>query len=201
MCMYAIYEYKDINRDYFFEFLKKEFLEYKHPARVNMWHDDWQEYPNTLPYLLEITKRFNSDKGNFFIITDDDKIVGCSGVYKSDFNDRIAIAGVRSWLSKKYRNKNLLKKFLFPKHKEWALKNNCGQIALCFNDYNKNLIEIFKRTRLSESALRIKSRGPADLFYTGLHEVDVPVNIQYTQQWVIYEKLDSKFDFDWKILL
>ena len=72
---------------------------------------------------------------------------------------------------------------------------------MCFNDYNKNLIEIFKRTRLSESALRIKSRGPADLFYTGLHEVDVPVNIQYTQQWVIYEKLDSKFDFDWKILL
>lgn len=199
--MYTIHEYKDVSCDLFFEFLKKESADIKSPAYVNMWHDDWQEHSNTLPYLLKISKRFEPPTGNFYVLFENNKIIGCSGVYISDFNSRIALAGTRSWLNKNYRNKNLLKEFLLPKQKQWAIQNNCGQVALCFNEYNKNLIKIFRRTRLAETSSRIKERSPQDLFYTGLNEVDVPVNIQYTKQWVIYEKLDPTFEFYWENLL
>ena len=38
------------------------------------------------------------------------------------------------------------------------------------------------------------------MFYIGLEEVNFPVIIQYTPQWVIYEKLDKDFKFDWASL-
>jgi hypothetical protein len=30
-----------------------------------------------------------------------------------------------------------------------------------------------------------------------MEEVNFPVTIQYTPQWVIYEKIDKDFEFDW----
>jgi hypothetical protein len=38
------------------------------------------------------------------------------------------------------------------------------------------------------------------MFFNGLQEVKFPVIIQYTPQWVIYEKIDDSFDFDWETL-
>lgn len=73
-------------------------------------------------------------------------------------------------------------------------------IALSFNEYNKNIINIFKRNRLGEKAGRINNREPKNIFYNGLNEVSFLVNIQYTPQWVVYEKIDDTFDFDWSTL-
>jgi hypothetical protein len=50
------------------------------------------------------------------------------------------------------------------------------------------------------SNVRINKREPKNLFYNGVDEVGFPVTIQYTPQWVIYEQLDSSFDFDWSTL-
>ena len=46
--------------------------------------------------------------------------------------------------------------------------------------------------------MRINKREPKNLFYNGMEEVKFPVIIQYTPQWVIYEKLDKSFSFDWE---
>jgi hypothetical protein len=71
---------------------------------------------------------------------------------------------------------------------------------LTFNEYNKNLINVFKRRRLGEKNDRCNTREPKHLFYTGLNEVPFAVTIQYTKQYALYEKIDSSFDFDWETI-
>ena len=196
-----IVHYSDLSdNSEFFDFLKTESLEVDQPACVNLWSKDWEINVHTLPYILTNTKRFDGINGEFYIIYNDDKIVACSGVYISDFSTDIAIAGVRTWVNKNYRHLTLNKDYLLVEHKKWAVGKNMKIIALSFNDYNKNIVQIFKRGRLGEKPGRINNREPKNLFYTGLHEVKFPVTIQYTHQWVIYEQLDNSFEFDWELL-
>lgn len=169
------------------------------PAGINMWNDDWQSRNETLPFILEKTDRFNSIKGDYHILYDGSKIVACGGVYISDFSNRIAIGGVRTWVVKEYRNDSILREYLLPAHKAWCQDRNIDIVALTFNEYNKNLPQVFKRRRLGESKERITTREPKHLFYSGLIEVPFAMSIQYTKQWLIYEKL-SDWDFDWKTI-
>ena len=186
------------NVDNFLDFCKTASLEVDQPAASNMWHDNWSEENYTLPYILFKDNRFKNPKGEFFILKHNDLIIGCSGVYISEFNNQIGILGCRTWVSKDYRNQSLVRDYILPAHKQWAIDNNCKVIAITFNDYNKNLIETFKRKRLGETR---SPRQPHHLFYSNFNEVDFPVVIQHTRQWVIYEKLDVTFDFDWTSIL
>jgi hypothetical protein len=170
------------------------------PAAENMWHDDWLFHTNTLPYLLESTNRFPPDLGEFYMVYDRNEFIACGGVYKSAFDPHIALAGVRTWINKNYRNKGIVGDTLLTIHKQWAIENNCKQIALSFNDYNKNIINIFKRNRLGEENNRLGKRTTRNLFYNGIKELDFPVTIQYTKQWVIYEQLDPEWTYDWSII-
>jgi hypothetical protein len=193
-----IKNYHDLqNKDQFFDFCKQQALLQEKKAGVNMWSDDWQNKNNTLPYILENTSRFDGTTGQFFILFENDEIVACSGVYISNFNNYIALAGVRTWVKKEYRHLSLNKDYLLVEHKKWCINRNIKLIALTFNDYNKNIIQIFKRNRLGESNARVNKREPNNLFYNGIEEVEFPVIIQHTPQWVIYEKLDKSFNFDW----
>jgi hypothetical protein len=153
------------------------------------------EGPNSLNYILENTERFCNNNGEFFILYADNQIAACSGVYKADFNIHIAIAGTRTWTIKKFKNKSLHRNLLLPIQKSWALSNNIKQVAICFNDYNKNLIEAFYRNRIGES---IRIRKKEHLFFSNINHLKFPVNIQNTKQWVLYEKIDPNWDFDWK---
>ena len=114
------------------------------------------------------------------------------------FNNQIALAGVRTWVKNEYRHLSLNKEYLLVEHKKWCIGHDIKLIALSFNDYNKNIIEIFKRNRLGEKNERINKREPKNLFYNGIEEFEFPVIIQYTPQWVIYEKLDKNFNFNWE---
>lgn len=177
----------------FLEFLKNASKETTQPAHSNMWDDDWSTKNNTLPYLLEKTDRFKIG-GIYHIAFDNDTIVGCSGIYTSAFCPQLAIAGTRTWIHKDYRNKSIARDVLLPAEKAWAIDNNFKAIAICFNDYNKNMPIIWKRIRLGEKRTPRQSHH---LFYNGVNELEFPVTIQYTKQWVMYEKIDPSFDFDW----
>jgi hypothetical protein len=163
-----------------------------------MWHDNWIDKTNTLPFILENTNRFNGINGTYHILFDDLTIVACGGVYISDFSNNIALAGVRTWVSKDYRHNSIIREYLLPVQKEWCREKTVKVIALTFNDYNKNLIQVFKKRRLGETKERIKTRQPSHLFYNNFNEVDIPVIVQYTKQWLVYELLDLDFIFDWK---
>jgi hypothetical protein len=182
----------------FFSFLKST-ERYDSQATVNMWNDNWQLKKETLPYLLEKTNRFDGINGEFYIFYDDRSPIACGGVYISNFSNRIAIGGVRTWVAKEYRNNSILREYLLPAHKLWCQERNIDIIALTFNEYNKNLPQVFKRRRLGESIERITTREPKHLFYSGLIEVPFAMSIQYTKQWLIYERL-SDWDFDWKTI-
>lgn len=181
----------------FFDFCKVSYYSSVLPAAANMWHEKWEEHPNTLPFLLLKTNRFKN-KGEFFVITDNNKFVACGGVYVSDFSDDIAIAGTRCWVDTCYRNKLIVREILLPQHKIWCIKNNIKQIALSFNNYNKSLIATFKR----QSIAGYKSkRKPHHLFFKNFNELSFLVTVRNTKQWVIYEKLDDTWEFNWRSII
>lgn len=183
------------HKEDFFNFLQttKNSLD---PASINMYSRD----ENGLLHILEKTSRFSDPHGEFHILYFDNKVIGCGGIYISDFCQYIAIAGVRVWITPEHRNNGIIGEYLLPLHKSWAIKKNCKTVALTFNSYNKNLIKVFKRNRLGEKNLRIKNRQPFNLFYKNLYEIPFSVSIKNTEQYVIYEKLDDNFDFDWSLI-
>lgn len=183
-----------IETESFFKFCKEESLEINQPAAINMWHDDWINQSHTLLHLLLVGNRFSQSNGTFFILYNGDIIVGCSGIYISEISNEIAMAGCRTWITRKYRNLSLVREWFLPAQKEWAMQQKCKAIALSFNEYNKNIIEIWKRSRLGEHR---PSRQPFHMFYNNFNQVAFPVNIQHIRQWVIYEKLDQEWDFNW----
>jgi hypothetical protein len=197
---YNVRSYKDLTgeeRLRFFDFCKAESQETNQPAHANMWDIDWANKENTLIFILMYAGRFYRNNGEMFILYHNDSIIGCSGVCRSLFDTNIALAGVRTWIHKDYRNNSLLREYLLPVHKQWAIDRNYKQVILTFNEYNKNIINIFKRTRLAEKSGRVESRQPHHLFYSGLVEVDFPVTLYKNKQWVIYEALDPDWKFDW----
>ena len=164
------------------------------PAHVNMYHKNWEDHPETLPYLVFISHRFAKGNGEFFVLLEDEKIIGISGIHISAFDKNVALGGVRTWLPKKYRGKFLVGRYLLPRQLAWAKQQHLKTIALTFNEYNKNLIPYFTRTGVSIS----KKRNPNSMFYKGVNVVNFPCNIQYTKQWIIYDKIDLDYEPDWE---
>jgi hypothetical protein len=185
-----------IQKEIFFNFMKEARKETTQPAHTNMWDDDLQNKNNSFPYVLEKTDRFKIG-GKYHIAFDNNTIVGCSGIYTSAFCPELAIAGTRTWIHKDYRNKSIARNVLLPAEKAWAIENKFKAIAICFNDYNKNMLNIWKRVRFGEKRTPRQSHH---LFYNGVNELEFPVTIQYTKQWIMYEKLDPSFGFDWDII-
>jgi hypothetical protein len=185
-----------IQKEIFFNFLREARKETTQLAHANMWDDDWQNKNNTLPYLLEKTDRFLK-LGQYNVLFDNDNVIACSGVYTSAFCSELAIAGTRTWINKNYRNQSVAREILLPVEKDWAIANKFKAIAICFNDYNKNMPNIWKRIRFGEKRTPRQSHH---LFYNGVNELEFPVTIQYTKQWIMYEKLDPLFEFDWDLI-
>lgn len=196
--MITVQNYNSSVKNKFFDFLKN--VGSDDSASNNMWDDDWENKNHTLPYILENTDRFKEPNGEFHIVFDDDKIIACGGVYISAFSKYIGILGTRTWVDKKYRNKLIMREVLLPRQKAWSINQGCKILAISVNEYNRNLLKPFKRIRLGEDKNRMTDRQEHHLFYNGAIEVDFPVTIQYTKQWVLYEKLDPSFEFDWSII-
>lgn len=192
--------FNDADKEQLFDFLQSEIATTDDDANANMWHSNWQQMPNTLPYILCNTDRFSDGNGAFHLIIDQNKIVAMGGVQIAHFNNKIAMAGIRTWVKKTHRNKMLVAKYILPTHKDWAIRHGCKQVALSFNEYNKNLTRPFTRVRAGESGSRISKRTPDMMFYNGVNELDFKVCIQYTPQWVIYERLDPDWEFNWRFL-
>ncbi len=163
-----------------------------------MWASDWQTRPECLPYILTKTNKFKNSLGKFHIVYDQDTITACGGVHRSSFNKYIALAGVRTWVAEQYRNRLIIGYEVLPLHKQWAKDTGCKQIALTFNEYNKNLIKIWQRQRLGEQTRLPKTSSR--MFAENFNQVSNPVIIQKTPQWVIYENLDPDWNFNWDII-
>lgn len=170
-------------------FCKEESKE-DHPAATNMWSEDWELRSETLPNILLNNYRFFDNNGVFFLLQDDDTIIGCSGIYVSDFSKKVSLAGTRTWVNRKYRTLQYVKNYLLPEQKKWAIKNNIDIVALTFNSYNSGVRRLFTIGQATGT------RSTMHLFSNNFNILDFMVTIQYVPQWVIYENL-SEFRFDW----
>ena len=186
----SFYSLSTSEQNRFFNFCVEESSDSDHPAAVNMAR---------LQHTLTETNRFFVD-GDFFILYDNGNVIGCGGVYESDFCNGFALAGVRTWMTKTYRNKSLVRQHLLPAHKQWSLKKGYIAVGLSFNDYNANIIHTFKRKRFRETIKQMPPRKRHHLFYNGIHEVGFPVTIKNTPQYVIYEKLDPHWEYNWELI-
>jgi hypothetical protein len=197
-----LYSYNSLNAKQhasFFKFLEST-QDYPDLAKSNMYDVDWNNKPNTLPYILTYTDRFKDNSGELNILFDNDDVVAVSGVYMSNFSEYISIAGVRTFIDSKHRhNTRSIIRQLLHRHKDWSIEHNCKIVIVTFNEYNKNLINLFKRCGVSDSLLDIP-RSDNHMFNKEIHEVEFPCNIQHTKQYVFYEKLDESFSFDWSEL-
>ena len=167
------------------------------PAMVNMHSDNWAEDKHTLRYLLDIEKKFAASE--YYILYHGANPVASGGVYLSEWTTDIAMAGIRTWVHTEYRNRFLAAEYILPACKAWAIANKCKIVTLTFNEYNRRLITTWRRVRAGESAQRIKNRTRDKLFYSGVIELDKPIKINYTKQWVIYEQLEP-MTFNWSEL-
>lgn len=172
----------------FLEFLESAYNESKQPAHNNMNND-------TLLHILDNTDRFKN--GCFNVLFDDKKVIACSGCYVSNFSSDILICGSRTWVGKEHRNKQIPREILLPAEKQYAIDNHIKCIALTFNEYNKNMINLWFRKRLGEER---SPRASLHFGYNGVNVVSHMVTIQHTKQYVIYEVLDPSFTFDWKTI-
>jgi len=160
-----------------------------------MWHPDWENRAETLPFLVYKSNRF-SDNGIFFILRINGKIEAVSGIYISAFDKSVAIGGVRSWTNPGHQADLIIGRHIFPKQLKWAKDHNIKTIALTFNEYNKKLMRYFTRNGLGV----VKNRTPDMLFYNGVYEVPFPVIIQNTKQWALYHKIDETYDPNWELI-
>jgi hypothetical protein len=180
-------------KESFFTFCKAAFEEKDQPAHSNMWDDDWQTNDNTILYHLFVSKRLCCDTGETFVLMEGKKILAVSSIYISPFDKHVAIGGVRSWVVNDFRGKFMIGRYLLPLQLTWAKNKKLKTIALTFNEYNRDLINYFKRSGFGIK----KNRNPSSLFYNGLYEVKFPINLQYTKQWAIYHKIDEEYEPDW----
>lgn len=178
----------------FFDFCKNAYNLKTDPAHVNMWRDDWYNFPETLPYVLTRSTKFSDGNGEFFVLEINGTIEAVSGIYRSEFDDLVSIGGVRSWVNKDYRGKFLIGRHIMPYQVEWAKHNGYKTIALTFNEYNKKLINYFVRSGFGIE----KKRTERSLFFKGVHVLPYTLKIQNIEQWVIYDKLDSNYEPDWE---
>lgn len=125
---------------------------------------------------------------------ENNRIVATSSCYTSDFSPRVGILGARTWVNKGSRNKQLIRELFLPAQKAWARDRGIDIIALTMNQYNKGIVDLFKR-----QVVKRTPRTDKHMFFNGLSEVPYPVIIRSIPQWVIYEKL-ADWEFDWSSL-
>jgi hypothetical protein len=190
----TVHKIEELSQNEIFNFAKRASEYTSDPAHVNMWHNHWEDHPETLPYLIYISKRFANNNGQFFVLRIDNEIEAISGVHVSNFDSNVALGGVRSWVNEPHRAKFLIGRHLLPLQLSWAKDKGLKTIALTFNEYNKRLLNHFRRSGLGIK----KKRNPNSLFYNGVNEAPFPCNVQYTKQWVIYHKIDENYEPNWE---
>ena len=154
--------------------------------------DDKNKATENMERLIDTLPRFKI----FNLVYDGDKLIACGGAYASDFDPKFAFVGVRSYVLPEYKNLLITRNYILTAHKKWAMENGMKAVGLSVNEYNKNIINLWKTPRIGRNKL---IRKPQHLFYFNFNEVPFPVNIRETKQYVAYENLDS-WEYDWNKL-
>lgn len=157
-----------------------------HQADLNMVVEDYQIKPNSLLYTLLIEKRFAANNGIFNLLYLDDKLIGLSGAYKSDFNDRVVIGGVRTYTLNDVRNSFHHSEHILPAQIAWAREQNAEVFCLTFNKYNEWLVNFIERANKGKGIV-LGKQVPISLL--GFERHPKLVRIKFTEQILLKKYL------------
>jgi hypothetical protein len=156
----------------------------------NIYHENWEEKSNTLPYLIYKSNQFK-ENGDFFIKLYCDnkvqKVAMTSGVYISDFDKNVAVINVRFSVAPFYLGvTSWFKKPMTPYVTNWAIKNNCKAVLVTVNEYNRKILPVLVRTGLSTD--------------NKVEILPFPIYYKYTKQYCCYSYIDKNYEIDWECL-
>jgi hypothetical protein len=104
-----------------------------HPAIANMLGST----PQGFLYLVRNQQRWRKDQGQIGILRHQKLIIGVSCVEHGNLHQSLSIGGVRCWLDRQHRSKNLMSRFLLDSNIQWSQQHGKIGMLLTFNDYNK----------------------------------------------------------------
>lgn len=158
-------------------------------ASYNMEVDRWETKSTTLLYKLMKTDIFVDNNGIFILVYRNLEIVAVSGCTK--YSDHVCLAGIRSWILKKYRMNYILGKFALPLQKKWAFLKGFSYFILSFNEYNKRLFEVATRTgRYDNKFLKVSLGSKRADFWSSITALSSDKYIiNNTQQYVAFTQL------------
>jgi hypothetical protein len=160
--------------------------------------DNWGSTPNSFLYVFLKTSRFVEGNGGIILVEDGDKLCGISGFNRSDFHPNIYILGVRTLVDFNYRKNLFMSTYFVPAQIE-LIKNLAKMIVFLFDTKDKfNLYTVFCSGKLN--LFLFNKLKKFDHIWGNLKALEYPVYINYTNQNLLYIKLEEDFDFDWKIL-
>ncbi len=169
-------------------FIRNEIVDGETLFSDNYSLENWRDNPASFFYQLFISKKYKKNNGRFFFLLTNEAIIAFSGIYKSEFEKKIAIAGSRAWTSLQCRDvRKLQNKYLLPAQEKWARENEVEELIITFNIENKRLFDYVAR-----SVDKITSG-----FYYQMEPLDQLVYINFTLQHIIKKKLNVSFYFDY----
>lgn len=150
----------------------------KNPAISNMGLDN----ESGLLYNIKNKIRWTKALGQISFLKDDDgTIVGVSCVESTKY-PLIAIGGIRTWVLKEYRLKNVVSQVLLDSNLKWAETNGMAGMMLTFNNYNKWIYDGIRRK------VRGKSPGVGSIWSDWWNDciaIDRPLRVRYVSQWCV----------------
>ena len=153
-------------------------LDPKNPALKNMGEDE----EAGLLYNIKHKIRWTKDEGQIsFLMSDSDDIVGVSCVEKTKY-PYVAIGGIRTWVLKEYRTKDVVSNKLLDSNLAWAIQNRMAGMMMTFNDYNRWIYDGVKRK------VRGKAPGVASIWSDWWNDciaLDRPLKVRYVVQWCV----------------
>lgn len=122
----------------------------KSEASKNIHWNNWQNNKSSIMHHIT-RKRFDDDKGEFYILLKNAEPIACSGCYISPWSKEVTIIGSRTWTIKNSRKNWWQGKYLFPKQLDFAIRKKSKAIVLTFNLYNIWLQNFLKRVSQNKS--------------------------------------------------
>lgn len=150
----------------------------KSPAIINMGLD------TSAGMLWNISNktRWKKETGEIaFLLSSSDEIVGVSCVENSPVR-LLSIGGIRTWVLKPYRPKNVITNFLLESNLEYSRSKNMAGMVLTFNDYNRWIYDGIKR-KTSGRAVSVGAIWSD--WWNDCIVIAKPVKVRNINQWCV----------------
>jgi hypothetical protein len=167
-----VHSIKDLNNSELVAILKNGLREVDDPNLVKNYHPDYSDSSSNLFFILN-KGRFQ--KGNYFIVTDDDNNYIASAGW-NEHTSETALVLTRMYVSKAYRKTFIVGKIILPIIIEQTVAYE--KLWMTINDYNKPLYNWFVRNKDTNFSL-----GWPDIYkqFTPIGKAIV----NYTTQYVV----------------